>query len=266
MFRKYLVAITVLAVGFISCVSVEFVPTGMKYTPLPENSIVAVFMDGKPKQQYNVIGVARIQGGNMNDRIEEAKRVARKNGGDAIIAKDTKDRYSSSISGDEDGFSGSTQVVEMQEFIIVRLLQKQKEKVVKKDEPREDEEEFKDEDTSRYSKKNYKNLPRATFRSLIMDYESLKGEMFRGSLYPVGFFKVPKTLRALVGSEKRLLMLSTRSGKYKLLLIVPRDMTERVRSLKNLRETMDFVYSPVYVFKTKKRKYPVLEFIDEIRE
>jgi hypothetical protein len=67
----------------VSCSS--FTLTGTKYPPLPENAQIDVIMRAVPNYKVEQIGVLENRCGLEKQCIENAKKVARENGGDVVI-------------------------------------------------------------------------------------------------------------------------------------------------------------------------------------
>jgi hypothetical protein len=111
--------------------------------------------------------------------------------------------------------------------------------------------------------KDYSNLPRASFRMLLKEYRTLRGEKFRGSLYPVKYVKAPRELTREAGKNNHFLMLSSGSGKMNVLLIVPRNMHKEMSDKIHSKKRLDFIYTPVTVYKAK---YPVLNYIEGVNK
>lgn len=80
--KNYLVLIIFL---FIGCVSTSFSRTGNIFPPLAEDAHVDVIMRAAPDYKVQQIGIVNLQGGDLEAQIEEAKIIARENGGDVII-------------------------------------------------------------------------------------------------------------------------------------------------------------------------------------
>ncbi len=112
------------------------------------------------------------------------------------------------------------------------------------------------------SKADYSNLPRASYRKLLSETPSMRGEQFRGSLYPVKYFRLPPELKKHSEEGNQLLMLSSRKGSARVLLMVPPGKRRDIQSLIQSKKPLEFVYKPVTVYRAK---YPVLQFVDEIR-
>ncbi len=235
-----------------SCMSVEFKKTGEVYSPLSEDIEVQEFITSFPNQKYEEIGILSVEGGSEEERIEEAKEIARENGGDGVIAKSLQDN------GDESDFDiEGNQIAnsDVQEFIIVKL---------EENEP-DDTGFMVDRDSGkRGGAIDFSTLPRATYKQLVDDSGSIQGEMFRGKLLPRKLYKIPSSLKEYTEDGDKIVLLSTKSGKYKILLIVPNSKIDILKKKIKSRKMIDFAYSPVTVFKTRKGKRPVIEFVAEV--
>ena len=235
--------------------SYKVVLTGTPQPPLTEKDEVKVLAWGQAGD-YIQIGIVDVGDYSLEKRIELAKKVARLSGGNIIMPKLEHDP-----SKDEKKKSYI-----LQKFLILRA---------KTDEEKMAEEaagklmvskKGKTEDTGEEEggeeAKDYSKLPRAKYKLLIEDVASLKGEKFQGSLYPIRFYNIPRNLREHTGKNKKLLLLSTRSGKSKVLLIIPKSTYKKFSAMAKSNKKLKFVYTPVTVYKSK---YPVLEYIDEIK-
>lgn len=269
----------------LSCATADFVKTGPDSPPLPENADVKVFLTGRPAQKYTELGYVTIRTGNLKERIEKAKLLALKNGGNALMPKQAK--KGKGEPGTEDFSASGIREGDIYSFLVLRLISDMgdaaagvmppKEGPVKKEgkstflDIKEDSEPELDLDAGPVKaptapKKDYGNLPKATYRQLLEEGPSLKGEMFRGSLYPRGFYKIPRSLRALAGRHSGLVMMTTRSGKSKVLLLVPNEIRKRMGERIGSGDRIDFIYSPVDVYRSGKNEYPVIRFVEEVGE
>ncbi len=225
-----------------ACSYSKFVKTGSSYPPVPDSSEVKVISWGN-QTDYEVVGVAEIGESSLDTRLEEAISIARENGGDVIAPKGFDKNDS------EKGDAG----YRLQSFLILRTKPRQPDLKPKVCEPETAAVPVK-RDTYKSS-----TLPRATYKLLVEEYDTLKGEKFRGSLFPAKFFRMPRSIDRQIDGEKKLLLLQTKSGKRKLLLLIPVDRTELFKDLIRMRERLNFVYTPITVYKSR---YPVLEFIE----
>lgn len=241
----------------VSCISVSYVKTGQEFPPLAPGAEVKVFLSKVPPGDYREIGVVTVKGGSMDKRIEKAKEESRKHGGDGIIPRETRtisDTKSEPNYGYGPKMETSTTHTEVQEFVVVKLVERKKETPA-------------DIPGDGVPAADYKDLPRAGYATLLNDHESLLDKKFRGALCPVNFFRIPAVLAKHAGEDKHLLMMSTRTGKSKVLLFVPKTMEGDLRSMIEARGELKFVYTPVDVYRTKSGvRYPVLLFVDKIRE
>lgn len=240
----------------------ELVRTGSTYPALPKEAEVKV-VSWSDIDKYEQIAVVDVGEFTLEKRIKYAQDAARAAGGDFIAprlsgdaSKDNRTEYL------VQSFAVLKKKAQPDQVAIVRdTAQKDVEALSGKEiAPQDDNQgDLADEGT----KADYSALPRASYRMLLTDYASLKGEKFKGSLYPVKYFRIPPALKKATGPDNQLLMLSSRQGAAKVLLMVPkekyRDLNSRIKSKKRF----DFVYTPVTVFKSK---YPVLKYVDEIKE
>jgi hypothetical protein len=258
--KRIILSILLLTIFFSCETQSRFVLTGVKQPPLAENAEVKVVAWGDPGN-YEAIGIADVGQYNLEERINEAKRIARLHGGDVIMPKGLRDKESIKDTESEGYLIQSFLILKKKEEMPEVAVVKDVGKIEKKDDIHDDMEE-----SSNVPQKNYANLPRATYKLLLNDYKSLKGELFQGSLYPKRYFRTPRILRSHAGANKRLLMVSTKSGKYKIFLFVPESMTDRFQGIIKNRGRFNFVYTPLDVYVTGKGRYPVLEYVDEIKE
>ena len=251
--KRYILLFAAFSILIVSCktTGVNFVRTGEKYPPTPAGVEIKIIAWGDAKG-YEVIGFADVGGYSVEKRVEKAKYVARDNGGDAIMPKGLWKESRETVSE-----KGSMLV---QSFVIL------KSRTSSKMDDLIDDSDLPGDDTGKKAKDDYGKLPRATFKLLVKDIDNLKGEMFRGTLFPVKYFKTPDSLREHLGDGGKLLLLSTKSRKFKLLAFIPREKTSRVSQLISENRKVNFVYSPLTLYRTKEGTYPVLKFIDEIRE
>lgn len=268
--------IVLFSIFLYTCSLSQFVLTGKQYPPLPESSEVKVVAWGD-QGRYEIIGIVDIGETSLDKRIEEAKRVARNNGADIIMPKVA--RNGEELSSSNSGFL-------LQSFLVMRTKEevsneigdeiKEEERQVdilkssseEMDEGKEsyltDIDTVKDTDTDADRMQlNYRDLPRATFKLLVEEYETLKGERFRGSLFATKLSKIPAELSLESGDYKGFLETTTKTGKYKLYLLIPKDDTLDFTKMIKSKERLNFVYTPVTVYRSK---YPVLEFLDLIKE
>lgn len=259
--KRLILHIVLLSLFFYGCeTQSSFVLTGVKQSPLAENAEVKVVAWGDPGN-YEAIGIADVGQYNLEERILEAKRIARLHGGDVIMPKGLRDKESVKDDSGEGYLLQSFLILKTKEEMPEVAMVKDVGKIEKKEDVQEDVEK-----SSIESPKKYANLPKATIKLLINDYRSLKGELFRGSLYPKRYFKMPRRLRSHARGGKKLVLVSTRSGKYKIFLFVPESMKGRLQGIIKNQGKLNFVYTPVDVYVTARGKYPVLEFVDEIKE
>ncbi len=271
-----------------SCMSTKYIRTGEELSPVSWDEEIIIFDTSKPEKKYQKIGLLRISGGDQNKRIERARLYARKKGGNGIIVGKI-----GVITDPETGDiieEGEPSAYETQEFVIIRLLD---EKIAtsqpEAEKQKTAEEEGREEKASETPKAaavpekeielppvpgktaepaliDYSTLPRASFRLLVNDYKSLEGKMFRGALMPKKIYKIPSSLKSVAGIDDRLVMLTTKSGKLKIYLIINKALVPDFINKIKAGETLDFVYSPAGVYSSGKVDYPVLDFIEEIIE
>lgn len=247
---------------FTSCKApYELVRTGPAQPPLAKDAEIKV-VSWSEIDKYEQIAIVDVGEFTLDKRMKYAMDAARAAGGEFIAAK---------LSGDEAKDKRSEYLV--QSFVILKKKAVQETAVESKETavipkvseaiPPEEKKiipEEKDEIPAETT--DYSSLPRASFRMLLKETGSLKGEKFRGSLYPVKYFKVPPELRKQTASDKQLLMLSNQSGSAKVLLILPRDRYHDMQDMIKSKKRLDFVYTPITVYRSK---YPVLEYIDTIK-
>lgn len=268
--------------SFLSCMRAEFIRTGEIYPPLSSSDEIQVFLSGKPEVEYTEIGILRVMGGSQEKRIEKAKDAAKKNGGNAIITKGTGEDGASSEGVDGSAVDGKTEgndiqeratSYDIQEFIIARLLEKPSDKSDLSSQPPQKTEnedvinQFFEEDIAKkpeMTQESYRMLPRATYGQLIKDYASLKGEMFRGRLYPKKIYKVPASIEELAQKGDKLVLLSTKSGKNFIYLLTSEEALIKLKGKIKAKKDIDFVYTPVGAIQTKDGKSPVIKFVDEV--
>jgi hypothetical protein len=118
----------VLLTGCYTLHSPRYVQTGDTYSPLSEQDDIKLFLTGNIPE-YEEIGVLRIstgkyfiilgaEGDYFDETVEEAKRIARREGGDCLILMQLE--TTSSVSGTSESVSVSTDYTYM--FIIGRLI------------------------------------------------------------------------------------------------------------------------------------------------
>ena len=228
-----------------SCTYSKFVLTGNKYDPIPEDKDIKVIPWGN-QADYDIIGIAEIGESDIESRINEAKRIARINGGDVIAPK-----------GIEAGESSEEVDVgyRLQSFMI--LKSKEGKEVANVEEPAREEPTRKEPSKIATTREKY---PKASFKLLRDESASLKGQKFQGVMYPDKFLEIPTEILGFVEGDKKLIELRPKSGKgkIKIYLLVPADQAEVFENMINSRQMLKFVYTPITVYK---RKYPVVDFI-----
>lgn len=241
--KRFFMTLLISIIAFCGCSSTKFVMTGKKYPPLSEKEEVKLVIWDNPGN-YEPIGIADLAALSLDKRIEMAKQIARANGGDVVMPKGLFEHNRVKMKSDE-GYV-------LQTFLILRT--KKEEAPDKSMQP--------DEKKDEVAAPDYKKLPRANYRVLVEDVDSVKGNKYQGSLYPVQLYRIPAELKSLAGEDKKIVMLSTASGKNKLLLLVPRERTKRFEEMIKSRAKLRFAYTPIAVYKSR---YPVIDFIDEIK-
>jgi hypothetical protein len=103
-----------LAINLASCAMGSFTRTGKIYPPLNENAQVDVVMRSKPDYKYELIGMAEIQGGSLDQQLNKARKIARENGGDVIILVETGTNYNVS--------NGQVQSYDVRSFEIAKKI------------------------------------------------------------------------------------------------------------------------------------------------
>jgi hypothetical protein len=235
----------------------EFILTGVKHEALPENTEVKVVAWGD-SDRYEIIGIADVGQYSLDERIEEVKRIARLHGGDVIMPK--------GLQGSESREKIDREGYLLQSFLVMRMKDEVPEVAIKDASKMGDDDKLTADKELQASIEKYKNLPRATYKLLVNDYRTLKGELFKGSLYPKRYYPIPARLRSLAGRDKQMLLVTTRSGKYKLFLLVPKNMNSKFKGMIRQGKKLNFVYSPVDIYVTRRGRYPVLKYVDDIRE
>lgn len=257
---------------FLSCMSTDYFKIGDEQSPLSWNLEITVFPSSQPPQRYQRIGMVRIRGGNLEKRTDRAKLYARKKGGDGIIAREIGVLTDPETDMVVEQLGTST--YETQEFLIVKLeggaSVAETEPVMDTDVPdAEIPAEVPDAEPAavpEVAPSPYASLPRATYRQLVKDYKSLEGEEFKGTLFPKKIYKIPSSLKAKTEAGDRLISMTTRSGKSTLYLIVNKDSLPAIIDKIKSGEELSFVYSPVSVYTSKRKRRPVIKFVEEISE
>ena len=266
--QKLILLILCVLVPFLSCTSTEYIKTGNEYPSLEVSEDIQVFTTSKPEQKYETIGLIRIRGGSPEKRIEEAKDHAREKGGNAVIVHEAGILTEPGTDNVIEKVAPST--YETQEFVIIKLETSESlAKAEGHDESIDSSVPVEDLDTGLQDKTaqiDYSSLPRATYSQLTRDYKSLNGKMFRGSLYPKKIYKIPSSLKEGTEAGDRLVLLTTRSGKSNVYLVVGNDKISTVYKKIKSGEIIDFVYSPFNVLTLKSGKKPVIKFVEEVIE
>lgn len=238
----------------------ELIRTGPAQPPLPKDAEIKV-VSWNDIDKYEQIAIVDVGEFTLEKRTKYAMDAARTAGGEFIAAK---------LSGDEAKDRRSEYLV--QSFVVLKkkafqeaAALKERAVISKVSEARPSEEKKmipEEKEEIPVETPDYSSLPRASFRMLLKEAPTLKGEKFRGSLYPIKYFKVPPELKKETTEGKQLLMLSNQSGSAKVLLILPREKYHDMQDLIKSKKRLDFVYSPVTVYRSK---YPVLEYVDTIK-
>ena len=269
--RRFTISLILYSV-FFSCMSTDYIKIGEEQSALSWDSEVAVFTSSQPQQKYQRIGLLRIRGGNLEKRTDRAKLYARKKGGDGIIVREigvVTDPNTDTVVEQID-----TSTYETQEFLIVKLeggaIASKTAPVMEAKTPDvEIPSNVPDVDMATppaVTPSPYASLPRATYRQLIIDYKSLEGEKFKGTLYPKKIYKIPSSLKANTETGDKLVSLTTRSGRSTLYLIVDKQSLPAIIDKIKAGEELNFVYSPVSVYITRNTQRPVIKFVEEIVE
>jgi len=247
---------------FLSCMSAEFIKTGDEFIPLAENEEVLLFTSSNPQLKYQTIGLLRIRGGKFEDRVGKAKQYAMKKGGNGIIAREVGILTEPGTDNVIEKIGTST--YETQEFVIIKYEGDISAAKIAQAEAAKSGDQKEDSGLLEKGSIDYSTVPRATYKQLISDYKSLQGNIFQGSLYPKKIFKIPSSLNINAQAGDRLILLTTKSQKNKLYLMINKDQIPDFRKKISSGELMDFVYSPLDVYKTKEGTYPVIKFVEEI--
>ncbi|MBN2401893.1 MAG: hypothetical protein JXN64_05795 [Spirochaetes bacterium] len=253
-----------------SCTSTQYIKTGNEYPSLAESDEIEVFTSSKPEQKYETIGLVRIRGGNQEKRIEESKLYAREKGGNGVIVRDIG--IITEPGTDEVAEKIGVSTYETQEFVIIKLEGGGAIAKAEITEEAQDTTDFSEIDVpeidmpDKATTLDYDSMPRATYSQLIRDYESLQGKMFRGSLYPKKIYKIPGRLKEVTDSGDRFVLLTTKSGKSSVYLVVGNDKISAFHNKIKSGEILNFVYSPFNVYSGKAGKQPVIKFVEEIVE
>jgi hypothetical protein len=264
-FYKFLISLSIS--GFIiSCTSTEYIKTGNEFPSLAETEDVKVFTTSKPDQKYEKIGVIRVRGGSLEKRVEESRIYARKKGGNAVIAREIGILTNPGTDDVVEQIGAST--YETQEFIIIKLEGGNAiAKVDKLEKANDSKNNAAVKDLlDKTSSLDYNSIPRASYSQLLNNYISLQGKIFRGTLYPKKVYKIPTTLLEGTESGDRFVLLTTKSGKNSIYLIVGSDKLSAFQNKIKSGDILDFVYSPFNVYSGKAGKQPVIKFVEEIVE
>ncbi len=241
--------------------------------PLPPHVTVKVaqwgILDG-----YEVIGYAEVKGDTIQDRIKGAEKYARAFGGDVLMPKGVTSREQLTNTYRDratQGFliwrkrasaastppitvidvNGPRQIPvnpsgdkKMQDSLLQDVPEKSKTPELKEDYP------------------IYGKLARLTYNKLQENGSDIKGQNFRGASFALKLFKVPDDLGLDVTTDKRMVMLATRSGENKLFLIIEAGREKFFQDLIKSDKVFEFVYTPIGIYK---EKFPVLQFVDEMK-
>lgn len=214
--------------------------TGVPYSPLPENKEINVVQSGD-NNKYEEIGIAEVKNSSREARINEAKRLARKNGGEAIMPLPHENEEKADV----------------EEFrVLMPLPEDITEKPVEEEKPVE----IKPEPIPAIKEKpNYGNLSAVPYKILVGEFPNLTGEKFRDSMYALKFVKVPKDLSAEKNS--RLVQLETKKGGNSVYLIINKDRVNEFKNIIKSGKKTKFAYTPVVLYQGR---VPVLKLIDVI--
>ncbi|HNV46234.1 MAG TPA: hypothetical protein PLE73_03945 [Spirochaetota bacterium] len=278
-------------VALASCISIDFVKTGKTYTALKPNADVIVFHRSAPTERYEEIGILRIDGGSLSKRIEVAKKVARQNGGNGLVPRgsgsDALRSVDSKIFEHESKVADAKGSERTQVFMVIRITDPEAERRAKEAEakgpegsPDKDSSKFTQRDPDKYYREGTDGpnepgrsperdpgkLPRATYRQLIENIDTMKGQRFAGALVPEKFYKIPRTLRSSAGPDSKLLMMRTTQRRQQVLVIVPADKAAGFKESIGSRSRVTIVYTPVDVHRFGGKAYPVLKLVDDAKK
>jgi hypothetical protein len=239
MLKSNIKIIILLALFFGCSAPYELLVTN-KQQPLPLNAEVKVLAWGTPGD-YEQVAIVDVGEYGLEKRVEHAKEAARHAGGNIIMPKIHLDPKSSDDPG----------AYLVQTFIILKAKPPEEKKVAVVKNPADD---------SKKSDSEYSKLPTLKYNDLIDDIDSIKGERYQWSLYPIGAFKVPKPLRS-VARGKIIYKMGGETGKQVVLLVIPKKEGKRLKKMGRNSEQLAFVYTPVMVYK---KKFPVIEYVDDL--
>jgi hypothetical protein len=266
--RKNITVLIFIAMNILSCISASYYKTGKEFPPLTGNEDIAVFTNSSLNQKYNLIGLVRIRGGKENNRIEKAKTYAKEKGGNGIITREIGVITEPGTENVVEKIGTST--FETQEFLVIKLEEgiasaKSERLEEAKDIISAINSESASTGSASISSLDYSSIPRATYNQLITKYKSLKGKLFRGTLYPKKIYKIPSSFKLEPGMGDRLVLLTTKKGTGKLFLLINKNNIPSLKNKINSGELLDFVYTPVQTYTAKSGKHPVIRLVEEIR-
>ncbi|TAL33745.1 MAG: hypothetical protein EPN93_13335 [Spirochaetes bacterium] len=105
----------------------------------------------------------------------------------------------------------------------------------------------------------FKNFPRATYRTLLNDYEFLAGEKFYGAVHAEKFTVLPTWFFGPHDARPQVLFAYTRNQKYPLFIILNEGFSRGVADALETREVLHLIYTPAGVYKD----IPVVRLLNE---
>jgi hypothetical protein len=240
--------------------------------PLPSHVTVKVaqwgILDG-----YEVIGYAEVPGETIQDRIKNAEKYARAFGGDVLMPKGVTTREQLTNTYRDRVIQGflvwrkKPSAVSVPPITVIDVGGPKQVAVGEKDKKNVEPllQDISEKSKAQVAKEEYPiygKLPRLTYNKLLENGGDIKGRNYRGASFALKLFKIPDDLGISIDATKRMVMLATRSGENKLFLVVPSDREKFFQTLIKSDKVFEFVYTPLGIYK---EKFPVLEFIDEMK-
>jgi hypothetical protein len=103
-----------------------------------------------------------------------------------------------------------------------------------------------------------------TYDQLLQLSKKEKKNTYCGSFYPIRTFtRFPRWIQYSHTKDKEILMLSPESSQYRVYLIIPKAVNEKVMPLIQKHQKFSFLYKPLGVHR---EKYPILLFQQEFNE
>ena len=214
--------------------------TGTPYSPQPENKEIKVIESGDTSK-YEEIGIAEVKNSDRGARINEAKRLARENGGEAIMPVPEQNKES-----DVEAFR-----------VLMPIPEETKEQPY--EEKKIEEEKKAEAPPVEKTKPDYSNLSVVPYNILVGEFANLTGEKFRDSMYPVKFVKVPKDMTA--DKNSRLVQLETKKGGNSVYLLINKNRVKEFKDIIKSGKKTNFAYTPALLYKGR---VPILKLIDVI--